>query len=162
MTLNHEPHEVLGVSRFAPWADVRAAYLTLVRRYHPDGSMTPDSARMAAVNVAYETLERRRLTADGQPPLVPMGPGTAASGLGASPAPKDGSLLSRVRAARHAESPLLDFGQYAGWRIADVAAHDPRYLRWLSRHSSGIRFRRAIELVLGPEADLGRRAAVIG
>ena len=64
-------------------------------------------------------------------------------------------------AARNGESPVLDFGQYAGWRIADVAGHDPRYLRWLSRHSSGIRFRRAIELVLGPEADLGRRAAVI-
>ena len=123
MTLNHEPHEVLGVSRFAPWADVRAAYLTLVRRYHPDGSMNPDGARMAAVNVAYETLERRRLTADGQAPLVPMGPGPAASGWRTSPAPDDGSLWSRVKAQRHAESPVLDFGQYAGWRIADVAPH---------------------------------------
>jgi hypothetical protein len=75
-------------------------------------------------------------------------------------APK-GSLLARIQAARHADSPMLDFGQYAGWRIAEVAEHDPRYLVWLSRHSSGVRFRRAIEHVLGSSHDLGRPAAVI-
>jgi hypothetical protein len=67
-----------------------------------------------------------------------------------------------MRQARHADSPLLDFGQYAGWRIAEVADHDPRYLVWLSRHSSGVRFRRAIEEVLGSRSDLGRPAAVLG
>lgn len=32
------------------------------------------------------------------------------------------------------EPDVIDFGRYAGWRIADVARHDPDYLRWLSRH----------------------------
>ena len=72
-----------------------------------------------------------------------------------------GSLLWRIQAARHGNSPTLDFGEYAGWTIAEVAEHDPRYLAWLSRHSSGIRFRRAIEEALGSSRDLGRRAALL-
>ena len=40
---------------------------------------------------------------------------------------------------------LIDFGRYAGWSIKQLARHDPDYLRWLSRHSSGIRYRRVIE-----------------
>lgn len=160
--MNHEPHEILGVDPFAPWHDVRAAYLVLARRYHPDGAATPDVPRMAEVNVAYETLERRRRPAEGPPALIPMGPGPGTSNGGTPPGPATGSLLWRVRAARHAETPVLDFGQYAGWRIGDVADHDPAYLRWLGRHSSGIRFRHAIQLVTGHEADLGRRAAIIG
>ena len=42
------------------------------------------------------------------------------------------------------ESAVIDFGRYAGWRLADLARTDPDYLRWLSRHSSGIRYRRQI------------------
>jgi hypothetical protein len=49
-----------------------------------------------------------------------------------------------------ADSPVLDFGPYAGQRIAEIARHDPRYLRGLSRQASGTRYRRAIEAVLGP------------
>ena len=46
---------------------------------------------------------------------------------------------------------VLDFGRYVGWSVADLARHDPDYLRWLSRHSSGIRYRREIaELVDTP------------
>lgn len=162
-----EPYEVLGVDPSAPWDTVRAAYLALARQYHPDGAATPDSRRMATVNAAYQALERRRRSDSGEPRLVPMGPGTvppatAGPGEAALPGPSTGSLLWRVQAAQFGETPTLDFGQYAGWRIADVARHDPRYLRWLSRHSSGVRFRRAIEKVLGSEADVGRRAAILG
>ena len=53
---------------------------------------------------------------------------------------------------------ILDFGRYAGWCIGDLARHDPDYLRWLCRHSSGLRFRDAIMRVLPGEPDLGRRA----
>ena len=81
----------------------------------------------------------------------------------AQPDPR--SLLGRMRATQQpsgpAESPVIDFGEYAGWRIADVARHDPRYLRWLSRHSSGVRDRKAIELALGTDPEIGRRAAII-
>lgn len=43
---------------------------------------------------------------------------------------------------------MLDFGRYAGRSLAKLAAHDPVYLRWLSRHSSGIRYRREIAELL--------------
>ena len=41
-----------------------------------------------------------------------------------------------------------DFGRYAGCSLAKLATHDPVYLRWLSRHSSGIRYRLEIAELL--------------
>ncbi len=50
---------------------------------------------------------------------------------------------------------VLDFGRYVGWTVADLARQDPDYLRWLSRHSSGIRYRREIAELLDtpPKAE---------
>jgi uncharacterized protein (DUF3820 family) len=44
---------------------------------------------------------------------------------------------------------VLDFGHYAGRTIAELAEADPDYLRWLERHSSGVRYRAEIQRVLG-------------
>lgn len=168
-----DPYAVLGVRRGLPWTEVRAAYWAMARRFHPDGT-EPDSVRMAEINAAYEAVEcerRLRLQATPRPPRQPAGPtftptppaaAPASEGHGAtlgSPAP--GSLLWRIRAARHVETPIIDFGEYAGWHISDIAQHDPRYLRWLSRHSTGIRYRKIIEDLLGPDPDIGRRAAIV-
>jgi hypothetical protein len=49
----------------------------------------------------------------------------------------------------------LDTGRYAGWSLTDLAKHDPDYLKWLSRHSSGLRYRREISLILGSRAVAG-------
>ena len=38
----------------------------------------------------------------------------------------------------------LDFGRYAGSTLGELLRRDPEYLRWLARHSSGVRYRRAI------------------
>ena len=35
--------------------------------------------------------------------------------------------------------------------MKDLAKHDPDYLRWLSRHSSGVRYRNLITQLLPPE-----------
>jgi len=72
-----------------------------------------------------------------------------------------GSLLDRVERARYGATPIIDFGEYAGWRIADVARIDPQYLRWLSRHSAGVRYRSAIAEVLGDDAAVGRRGTIV-
>lgn len=145
------PFEILGIARTADWATIRAAYRTLARRYHPDGS-APDPGRMAEVNRAYEVLERdRRAALERGAEPVPVGPGVAATGRG--------SLLERIQANAR-PTPILDFGEYQGWRIGDVARVNPQYLRWLSRHSSGIRYRNAIADVLG-DLDVGRRAAFV-
>ena len=148
--MERDPHEVLGVFRHADWRAVRTAYITLARRYHPDG-LEPDAPRMAEINAAYEELERRRaLGGSHDRPLTPMGPGRPEPESPAQDGPAPGSLLWRMRAQEggQAESPLLDFGPYAGRRIAEVARLDPRYLRGLSRQASGIRYRRAIDAAL--------------
>ena len=43
---------------------------------------------------------------------------------------------------------VLAFGRYAGWSLRDLARRDPDYLLWLSRHSSGIRYRTEIYGIL--------------
>ena len=44
---------------------------------------------------------------------------------------------------------VLTFGRYTGWSLRDLARHDPDYILWLSRHSSGIRYRTEIYGILG-------------
>jgi hypothetical protein len=149
--VERDPHEVLGVVATAEWGEIRSAYLTLARRYHPDGG-APDSPHMAEINAAYEALEhRRQLTGTPRPPLSPVGPGQPDSENepAATQGPPPGSLLWRMQANEESDSPVLDFGPYAGQRIAEVARQDPRYLRALSRQANGLRYRRAIEAVLG-------------
>jgi hypothetical protein len=46
------------------------------------------------------------------------------------------------------DASILDFGHHAGRSIAELAATDPDYLRWLARHPSGFRYRSEIERVL--------------
>jgi len=54
----------------------------------------------------------------------------------------------------------LAWSSIDGWRIAQIASHDPDYLRWLSRHSAGVRYLEAIRRSLPGERDLGRRSSV--
>lgn len=107
---------------------------------------------MAELNRAYAELrdpdrrrqyDVRRTMARAQP--IPV----------AEPTRRADVWVSRRPAA---DPVVLDFGRYAGWPIADLARHDPDYLRWLCRHSSGLRFREAIARVLPREPDLVRRA----
>jgi hypothetical protein len=59
---------------------------------------------------------------------------------------------TRARARTPAQKDVLDFGRYEGLSLADIARHDPDYLRWRSRHSSGIRYRQRInELLKNPQ-----------
>ena len=67
-----------------------------------------------------------------------------------SVSPYAGPLTRARETGQQDESPRLDFGRYTGWSLHDLARHDPDYLRWLSRHSSGVRFRAEI-LRLLPE-----------
>jgi hypothetical protein len=60
-----DPYVVLEIARSATDAEIRAAYLALVSRYHPDrhdGNPLADlaSAKLAEVNRAYEILSDRQ------------------------------------------------------------------------------------------------------
>lgn len=155
MSAERDAYAVLQVDPRADDFVIRAAYRAIARRWHPDGS-APDADRMAQVNVAYDrvkTPEARRLYDAERSRLVAVGPGPSHTY----------DAWPNAHPERQSPSPddRLDFGRYAGWRIADVARVDPDHLRWLSRHASGVRFREAIKRHLPGENDLGRRASAI-
>lgn len=146
-----DAYRILQVDPSAEGVVIQAAYRVLARRFHPDGH-EPDSHRMAELNRAYAILrdpesrrrhDLRRTMLRAQP--IPV-------------AHPGGRVDAWTPRRAPAEPALLDFGRYAGWRISDLARHDPDYLRWLSRHSSGLRFREAIARALPREPDLIRRA----
>jgi curved DNA-binding protein CbpA len=154
-----DPYKVLQVDPCADEVVVRAAYRTLARRFHPDGR-EPDPARMAALNRAYATIRDPEVRRWHDRSRVDTS-STARSAPATSPPRLDPWRRGAEAAPEGATPGILDFGRYAGWRLADIARHDPDYLRWLSRHSAGIRFREQIARLLPREPDLGRRANAI-
>jgi len=122
---------------------------------------------MAALNRAYALLRTPELRVAydrGRSGLRPVGPGSTAP---EAPPQRATSHAPFARAAERAgrgggsepTSPVLDFGRYVGWSLSDLARHDPDYLRWLSRHSAGLRFRDEIQRLLPNDPDLNRRAS---
>jgi len=142
-----------------------AAYRALAQQYHPDG-ITPDIGRMAEINRAYALVrtpdDRRRYDSER---LSAVGPGRVpapTSVVVAPPSRFDG--LSR-RATPPGEMPsdgssILDFGRYAGWSLRALSHHDADYLRWLMRHSSGVRYRSEIVRILPREAEFDMHVKV--
>jgi curved DNA-binding protein CbpA len=146
--------DAYGVLQIDPAADeesIRAAYRLLARRYHPDGA-APDPARMTEINLAHDELktgERRALYDHAVACHVPNVENAPTSG------PTWAGPIARRRAANAPDDgTAMDFGQYVGWRIVDIALHDPGYLRWLGQQRAGIRFRSAIERCLSGEKSL--------
>ena len=158
-----EPRDAYAVLQVRPDADftvLQAAYRALARSYHAEGS-TPDPARMVEINRAWEsvrTLERRaRYDETRRTTAVPISPEPAPAVANQPFDPwRFGSSAPRTG------GEIVDFGRYAGWRIADLVRHDPDYLRWLSRHSSGVRFIETIARYLPGETGVGRRAGLVG
>lgn len=158
MTTERDAYAVLQVDPGADDYVISAAFRAVARRCHPDGT-APDAGRMAHLNCAYDKVKtpeaRRRYDAE-RSRLVAVGPGPTVPTYDAWPD-------SRYAPASTTDEPdTLDFGRYVGWRINDVARVDPDHLRWLSRHSTGIRFREAIKRSLPGDRELGRRANVLG
>lgn len=67
------PYEVLGVGRHASDDEIKSAYRTLIKRYHPDVNKSQDAnARVVLINAAYETLSdpQKRAQYDQSPYVV--------------------------------------------------------------------------------------------
>lgn len=134
-----DAYEVLQVHPAAHPLVIQAAFRVLAALYHPDSDQSGASTRrMAELNLAYAKLrtadrralydqERRQQKGVPPPTVTPYEPGSAG--------PRATSTGTTV----------LDFGRYKGWTIKRLARHDADYLQWLSRHSSGIRYRSEIE-----------------
>lgn len=132
-------YEVLHVREDAPQVVLEAAFRALASLYHPDRNpSTAASHQMAELNRAYALVRTRELR-------------QAYDRLRPSLAPPSQPVTVSAPSPPRAASDVLDFGRYAGWSLRDLARHDPDYLRWLSRHTSGIRHRRRIlELLATP------------
>ena len=138
-----DPYRVLQVTPEADQVVVNAAFRALALKYHPDRDPTSQAARrMAQLNEAYalvrnaptrEAFDRARLRAAYDIPARTNGNGTVVP-----PPPRSASAGTR-----------LEFGRYTGWTLRDLARQDPDYLRWLSRHASGLRYRTEIYQILG-------------
>jgi curved DNA-binding protein CbpA len=149
-----DPYRILQVHQTAEADVIRAAYRVLARRHHPDGQTgaeATDDRRMIDLNWAYALLRdptRRRAYDREHQSLVPVRHEQAAttprgtrsdwSGL----RPSDSAGGARTRTSASPADERLDFGRYRGWTLREVARHDIDYLRWLQRHSSGVRHRR--------------------
>ena len=143
-------YRLLQVDPAAEEDVIRAAHRVLAGRLHPETDISGVAEyRMRELNRALAVLtdpaQRRaydeRLAAnsgqDGRE-HVPVGPG------------QSHTLADRVQAhdLHGIGETRLDFGQYSGFTLGELANTDPDYLRWLSRHSSGIRYRGAIMRLL--------------
>jgi DnaJ-class molecular chaperone len=144
MTTMASSADLYGVLQVDPRAEpmvIQAAFHVLARRAHPDQSHSEATApAMAILNRAYSVLRdplqrqaydrsRKAAAAAAPPPAGPVGERSAA------PAGAPGSTT-------------LNFGRYQGWSLKDLGRHDPDYLEWLRRHSSGAGYRHQIDAIL--------------
>jgi DnaJ-class molecular chaperone len=132
-----DPYRVLQVARHAEQEVIQAAYRALALKYHPDRDRTTYAQRrMLKINAAYALLRDQAARASWDRSQRADQQRTAAAPAPAPP--RSESAGTRV-----------SFGRYAGWTLRDLARQDPQYLRWLSRHSSGIAYRTEIYAILG-------------
>lgn len=122
---------------------IRAAYRALAQKYHPDHAGSTHAARrMAELNRAWSVLgdavARQAYDRSRRPVIAGVAVPTAMTQR--VPPPPGGQPDGGSR---------LTFGRYTGWTLRDLARRDPDYLSWLSRHSSGLRYRTEIYQILG-------------
>ncbi len=133
-----DPYMVLQVAPTCEQEVIHAAYRALAQKYHPDRDPSRHAQkRMAQLNLAYRfvrdvTARERHDRAVRNAAFAPF----AAAPVGAPPRSSSGGTR-------------LEFGRYSGWTLRDLARHDPDYLRWLSRHASGLQYRTEIYGILG-------------
>jgi curved DNA-binding protein len=136
-----DPYRVLQVLSTADQEVLNAAFRALAHKYHPDHDPSELAARrMTELNAAWAMVRDPELRTNWD-----RGQRRAAYGFEA--APQTPSTPPPPRAAK--AGTKLEHGRYSGWALRDLARADPDYLRWLSRHASGLRYRTEIYQILG-------------
>lgn len=152
-----DPYQILQVSPTAEQEVLHAAFRALAMKYHPDRDASARAARrMMELNQAYAMVREPQLRAQvdrtRRTAAAPFDAASVPPMNGRSAAPP---VQRNGRTDANANATKLDGGRYAGWSLKDLAGHDPDYLKWLSRHSSGLRYRKEISLILGSKAVAG-------
>jgi curved DNA-binding protein CbpA len=133
-----DPYRVLQVVATCDQEVLHAAYRALARKYHPDRDASRYAQeRMAELNEAFAIVRdpasrERHDRGVRNAAFAPLSAGVV------NPPPRAAAAGTR-----------LEFGRYSGWTLRDLARQDPDYLRWLSRHASGLRYRTEIYGILG-------------
>ena len=78
-----DPYEVLGVSKTASEQDIKKAFRTLAKKYHPDraGNSLAAKKRFQEIGAAYEILGDKKKRAEYDAGGPGMGAGPGASGF---------------------------------------------------------------------------------
>lgn len=135
-----DPYGVLQVMATAEQEVVHAAFRALAFKYHPDRDPSRRAAaKMADLNRAYALLRDPHVRAG-----FDRSHRTTVAGVSVEVKARPAGAPPSTDAA----GSVLQFGRYTGWGLGDLARHDPDYLLWLSRHSSGIRYRTEIYSIL--------------
>ncbi len=137
-----DPYRVLQVLPTADQEVLNAAFRALAQKYHPDHDSSDLAAkRMSELNAAWSMVRDPELRSNWD-----RAQRRATYGF-EQPTPTNASVPPPPRGAK--AGTKLEFGRYAGWALRDLARKDPDYLRWLSRHASGLRYRTEIYQILG-------------
>jgi curved DNA-binding protein CbpA len=139
-----DPYRVLQVLPTADQEVLNAAFRALAQKYHPDHDASDLAARrMSELNAAWAMVRDPELRSN-------WDRARRRSAYGFDSAMDRRSTPSVQPPPRAASAGTrLEFGRYAGWVLRDLARKDPDYLRWLSRHASGLRYRTEIYQILG-------------
>jgi len=156
-TSSVDPYQVLQVSPAAEQEVLHAAFRALAMKYHPDRDASARAARrMMELNQAYAMVREPQLRAQvdraRRVSRTPFDRASIPPMNGSAPPPQ---RTTGRNGTANANATRLESGRYAGWTLPDLAKHDPDYLKWLARHSSGLRYRKEISLILGSKAVAG-------
>ena len=150
MMISARSLDLYGILQVDPRAEmtvIQAAYHALARRVHPDHSGNDaTSPAMAILNRAYGVLRDPSQRSAYDASRIASKPIASATEAAHTTGPADGG----------ASGSTLYFGRYQGWTLQQLARHDPDYLDWLRRHSSGVGYRRQID-----EIQAAKRTAAV-
>jgi curved DNA-binding protein CbpA len=140
-----DPYRVLQVLPTADQEVLNAAFRALAHKYHPDHDASDLAARrMSELNAAWAMVRDPELRANWD-----RGQRRAAYSFDSSMDRRSAPAAVPPPPRSMAAGTKLEFGRYSGWALRDLARQDPDYLRWLSRHASGLRYRTEIYQILG-------------
>lgn len=99
----NNPYKVLGVNENATQEEIRAAYLQLVKKYHPDRYTDLDlkavaNEKLVEINEAYEFLTKKTSGSANRGPGSSQGYGGGYSGGGSAYAGPNATEFARARA----------------------------------------------------------------
>jgi len=100
--MNNNPYKVLGVSETATQEEIRAAYLSLVKKYHPDKYIDSDlkevaNEKLMEVNEAYELLTKKGAGGRSSRTAGTYGGSSGYSGYGSSYSGPHAAEFARAR-----------------------------------------------------------------